>query len=230
VGAIEWPPYMEEELPTKGPASEITKLALEKAGYEVVFKFYPWKRLFASVKEGKIDAAIGISRSPERMEFFRYPSQTTFEDPKLVFYNKDKEVKENFTGEMRELCPENIGVIQGTYLHRLVEQAECLIPDTSYSAIQNVRKLVKGRFKYLLGSKTSTQLHLSAEEFSDEQRDRIEFYESPVETEKNYTVFSIKALEEKQYLTNAMNEFDKNLKIMKADGSYDKILKDHGLF
>ena len=59
VAATEWNPYMSEDLPDNGIVPEITRIAFENAGYNVAFKFYPWKRLLASTEDGTVDAAMG---------------------------------------------------------------------------------------------------------------------------------------------------------------------------
>lgn len=84
-----------------------------------------------------------------------------------------------------------------------------------------------GRFKYLLDPETSIKLLLSSPEFSETERKNIRIFETAVDIDKNYTVFSKKAAQQKPYLRSALKAFDESLAKMKADGTYEKILCDH---
>ena len=229
VAATEWSPYMSEQLPNNGVVAEITRVAFEKAGYKAVFKFYPWKRLLASAEDGAVDAAMGVSYTEERTAYFLYSVQTTFEDPKVIYYNKHENVIETFSGDLHDLCPSTIGVLSGSYLEGLLNQVDCLALDAAGTVELNLKKLLKARFPYLLESQTSIQFLLSTQMFSEAERNSIAFYETPVEIDKNYTVFSKKAVQQKPFLQAAFTAFDASLARIKADGTYAGILRDYGM-
>ena len=229
VAATEWSPYMSENLPNNGIVVEITRAAFERASYKAVFKFYPWKRLLASTEEGAVDAAMGVSYTEERTAYFLYPTQTTFEDPKVIYYNRNEEVIDTFTGDLHDLCPSTVGVLDGSYLEGLLNDVDCLALDAAGTVELNLKKLLKGRFPYLLESQASIQFLLSTQTFSEAEKESIAFYETPVEIDKNYTVFSKKAAQQKPFLEDALSAFDASLAQMKADGTYAKILRDYGM-
>lgn len=229
VAATEWSPYMSENLPNNGIVVEITRVAFERVGYKAVFKFYPWKRLLASTEEGAVDAAMGVSYTEERTAYFLYPTQTTFEDRKVIYYNKNEEVIDAFTGNLRDLCPSTVGVLDGSYLEGLLNDVNCLALDAAATVDLNLKKLLKGRFPYLLESQASIQFLLTNQTFSEAEKESIAFYETPVEIDKNYTVFSKKAIQQKPFLETALLAFDTSLAQMKADGTYAKILRNYGM-
>jgi polar amino acid transport system substrate-binding protein len=229
VAATEWRPYMSENLPDKGVIPEITRVAFEKAGYRAVFKFYPWKRLLTSTKSGAVDAAIGVSYTDGRTAYFLYPTQTIFEDRKVIFHNKEKDIIKNFTGNLSDLCPDGVGVVDGSYLEERLKKVECLSVDSAIRVGLNLKKLLAGRFKYLLDSETSIKRLLSTQQFSEAEKNKIGFYETPVDIDKNYIVFSKKEAQRKPYLLSALIAFDKSMAQMKKDGTYGKILRDHGM-
>jgi len=227
VAATEWSPYMSEQLPDKGIVVEITRVAFEKAGYKAVFKFYPWKRLLLLTENGMVDAAMGVSYTEERTTSFLYPTHTTFEDRKVIFYNNNKEVIETFTGDLHDLCPHHVGVLRGSYLAGRLKDVGCVSIDPATTVESNLKKLLIGRFRYLLESEVSIKLLLSNQTFSDTERNSISMYDTPFEKDKNYTVFSKKAVEQKPELQLVLEAFDKSLAQIKEDGTYEKILRDH---
>ena len=229
IAATEWSPYMSENMPDNGIIPEIIRVAFEKAGYKVIFKFYPWRRLLALTKNGDVDAAIGVSYTDERTTYFLYPTQTTFEDRKVIFYDKGKDVIEDFTGNLADLCPDSVGVVAGSYLEKRLKEVGCLSVDSGDRDDLNLKKLLAGRFKYLLDSETSIKRLLSSEEFTEADRNKIALYETPVDIDKNYTVFSKIKAQQRPYLQSALKAFDRSLAKMKEDGTIDTILRAHGM-
>lgn len=229
IAATEWSPYMSENMANKGIIPEITRVAFEKSGYKAIFKFYPWRRLLVLTKNGDVDAAIGVSYTDERTAYFLYPTQTTFEDRKVIFYDKEKVVIEDFTGNLAELCPDSVGVVAGSYLEKRLKEVGCLSVDPGDRDDLNLKKLLAGRFKYLLDSETSIKRLLSSQEFTEADRNKIALYETPVDIDKNYTVFSKIKAQQKPYLQSALKAFDRSLAQMKEDGTIDKILRAHGM-
>lgn len=228
VAATEWQPYMSEELPNYGIIPRITKAVFSNAGYEIDFAFYPWPRLIRMTEKGYVDAAIGVSYKKERTEFFRYPDETLFVDRKVILYNKKMEVIQTFTGNLEELCPDTVGVMLGSYLQGLLNKVGCLKVEATPSVAKNFRKLVVGRYKYLLASETTIKLILTDGYFDGDDLNTIGIYDKPVDMDKNYAVFSKRAMENKPYLSKVFHAFDKSLQEMKKDGRYRKLLGEYG--
>lgn len=229
VAATEWRPYMSEALPDQGIVVEITRVAFERAGYTAAFTFYPWKRLLATAQDGTVDAALGVSYTEDRAAYFAYPANPTFEDRKVVFYQTGQDVLDTFSGDLSELCPHKVGVLSGSYLEERLRATGCARLDSANDVTLNLRKLLGGRFPYLLESELSVRHLLAGPEFSDEERAAIAAYPTPFEIDKNYTIFSKQAIADTPELEAAMQAFDASLAAMKADGTYDTILQAHGL-
>lgn len=118
-------------------------------------------------------------------------------------------------------------MIDESYLEARLKEVECIFVDSASTVALNLKKLMAGRFKYLLDPETSIKLLLSSPEFSETERKNIRIFETAVDIDKNYTVFSKKAAQQKPYLRSALKAFDESLAKMKADGTYEKILCDH---
>ena len=136
---------------------------------------------------------------------------------------------ETFTGDLHELCPHSVGVLDGSYLEGRLQEIDCLSADPATTVDSNFKKLLGGRFRYLLESENSIKYLLSTQAFSEADRQRIAAYEIPFEIDKNYTVFSRKAMQHNPDLQSALHAFDESLRQMKADGTYETILRDHGM-
>lgn len=75
----DWPPYYFGTKVTTLPgfAREIIEFCAPATGSEVTFSFFPVKRMYAYLKEGKIDLAI-FSRKREREKFVHYAQEPIF--------------------------------------------------------------------------------------------------------------------------------------------------------
>ncbi|MBA4369803.1 MAG: amino acid ABC transporter substrate-binding protein, partial [Desulfobacterium sp.] len=67
---LEWEPYIGKNLPNQGYVAEIVKLAYEKAGYRVEYKFMPWARVVMMTKNGKFDGYLPEYYAEELRENF----------------------------------------------------------------------------------------------------------------------------------------------------------------
>ena len=193
IAATEWQPYMSKELPNYGIIPKITKAVFSHAGYAIDFEFYPWPRLIHMTEKGDVDAAIGVSYKKERTEFFRYPDEPLFVDRKVILYNKKMDVVKTFTGNLEELCPDTVGVMLGSYLQGLLNKVSCLKVEATPSVAKNFRKLVVGRYKYLLASETTIKLVLTDCYLDKDDLNSVGIYDTPVDMDKNYAVFSKKS-------------------------------------
>ncbi|MDX1457186.1 MAG: transporter substrate-binding domain-containing protein [Marinobacter sp.] len=68
----EWSPYVSPQLKHYGVTARIVREALEVAGYEVEFQFYPWARVMLMSEQGLVDASFPWSHTPEREEHHLY--------------------------------------------------------------------------------------------------------------------------------------------------------------
>ena len=229
IAATEWPPYMSKALPNYGIIPKITRAVFSDAGYAIGFEFYPWPRLIRMTEKGDVDAAIGVSYKKERTEFFRYPDEPLFVDRKVILYNKKMAVIKSFTGNLEELCPDTVGVMLGSYLQGLLNKVNCLKVEATPSVEKNLRKLVVGRYKYLLASETTIKLVLTDCYLDRDDLNTVGIYDTPVDMDKNYAVFSKKAMENKPHLFEVFHAFNKSLQEMKKDGRYHKLLGEYGL-
>ncbi len=83
----EWPPYTSEHLKHYGVFSRIVTEAFALAGYRVRYEFFPWKRSYASAKNGAFDGSVTWAPTAERKRDFYFTDPVTF-NRKVFFHLK----------------------------------------------------------------------------------------------------------------------------------------------
>lgn len=63
-----WEPFTGDELEGNGIASQIVISTLEKLGYKVNVRFYPWARAYKMVSEGSADGIVAIWHTRDRAQ------------------------------------------------------------------------------------------------------------------------------------------------------------------
>ncbi len=84
IATIEYPPLRSEKLPNGGFLPELTKILLNKLGYDASFHFKPFKRVYYGTRAGKHDAILGLWYRPFRENFFVYGPAVHFSQLRIV--------------------------------------------------------------------------------------------------------------------------------------------------
>lgn len=215
---LEWEPYIGENLPGQGFVAEIVKEAFKRSGYDVKFQYYPWARTVQMSDSGEVDGYFPEYYAKER------ESVATFSEPfdggPVVFF-KRKADKISFK-TLNDLKPYKIGVVRDYVNEEKFDAAKYLQKEEVTDDLTNIKKLIAGRVDLFVADKF-VGLYTAKKELA-EKAALIEFMEPPLVTHKLYVCISKKA----KNGTAKMDAFDKGLKQMKADGSYNKILEKYG--
>ena len=86
----EWPPYISQTLPGFGPHPERVRTILEKAGYQVQFRFVKFKRAYELVKTGKAVASLTWAKTDKRQWEVNFPESPLQETRSYGYYHKDQ--------------------------------------------------------------------------------------------------------------------------------------------
>ncbi len=73
-----WEPYISNQLPANGLAVNIVTEVFARAGYQVEMKFMPWQRVSEGMREGTLDMSVGSWYNETRAH------ETQFTDPYLT--------------------------------------------------------------------------------------------------------------------------------------------------
>lgn len=219
----EWSPYTSEQLPDKGLASAIVRAAFNKAGHDVVITFYPWKRALQMAKDIKVDAVFPGYFSEDRAISFSYSAPIT--QSELMLATLDNQPISRFYA-LDDLRPYRIGVVQGYVNSAEFDQADFLLKDVALSDTINLKKLLKGRVDMISIDKKVALHLLSTNDSLDTKFKKIKFL-SPALLEQPVHIMVGKKKKDHALL---LEEFNRGLKLIKRDGTYQKIIQRYEHF
>jgi polar amino acid transport system substrate-binding protein len=209
-----WPPFIVNQGAEKGAATALVSEILKRAGYKTEITIESWPRTLEGTSAGIYDVIISAWYTKERESHFQ------FTDPYFVNtiqFVKRKGAPINFR-TYQDLKGLVIGVVNGYAYGEEFDNAQGILKLPSNHLIQNLLKLQQGRIDLTLGDKWVVR-HELTEYFPTAIKD-FEFLGKPVATRTLHAAVS-RAHPEHDKIVKA---FNKALKSMKADGSYEKIL------
>ena len=209
-----WPPFIVDQGAEKGAATTLVSEILKRAGYKTEASIESWPRTLQGTSTGIYDVIIAAWYTKEREQHFQYT------DPYFVNtiqFVKRKGVPIKFRN-YQDLKGLVIGIVNDYAYGDEFDKAQGVLKLPSNHLIQNLLKLQQGRIDLTLGDKWSVR-HELTEYFPTAIKD-FEFLGKPVASRPLHAVVS-RAHPEHDKIVKA---FNKALKSMKADGSYEKIL------
>jgi polar amino acid transport system substrate-binding protein len=218
LATLKWEPYAGENLENYGFHSEIVNKAFEKAGYKVKIEFKPWKRVLKEVEIGKYDAFYCAYYTEERAKIYGFSDP--YGDSVLGFFKKkDRDIRND---RLEDLAPYRISVTLGYANTKEFDAADYLKKDTSPTDEVSLKKLEAGRVDLALLDKY-IGYHILNNSFA-QGKSSLEFMDPPLALNKLYLCFSraVDGWEQK------LADFNNGLKLIREEGTYDKILKAHG--
>jgi len=216
----EWPPFVSKDLPGHGFAAEIVTEAFAAAGISAHIEFMPWKRCETTVRNGGAFASFPYARTGERAESF------DFSDAFLVLQDKFFFLEERFPGfefqTLDDLRPMLIGGAIGYHYEARLAEAGLHVEYASTS-LASFRKLLAGRVDVVLEEEMAGRAIVA--ELLPGREDMVAVAGQPFSVNENCLLVS------KTYpdADATMRAFNRGLRIIKADGRYESILRKHGL-
>lgn len=218
LSTINWEPYTGESLPDHGFFSELVTEALARAGYRVEFQYRPWKRALHEAKKGDVHGLMDAYWKKDRVGFLDYPDVVWKVREEFIAL-RDNPVK--YSGKLGDLKDVVIGSLRGSAQDEELRAAG-IRTDVVTDQRQNVEKLLKGRIDAMLIPNSIFFYH--AEQLDPRfDRTRVKILTPPYKIYDMYVVFSKK----KPGYAKLTADFNRGLKLIKTDGTYQKILEKH---
>ena len=214
-----WPPHYGKDLKQGGYTVEIIKEALKRVGYELETVWLPWKRAQVEAARGDYDGLGASYYNEERANKFAYsdPIATT----EVVFFKRtEDDIKYS---NLEDLKPYKIGTGFGYGYPEQFVKADYLKKIEAYELKTNITRLLHKRVDLIIGSRKAILFYLK-QKYPD-RINSLEILGNPLETLSLYVLFSKKKPDYKQKI----EDFNRGLKMIKEDGTYQKIMKNHGL-
>lgn len=216
---VAWEPYFGPSLLNQGYVADITREAFKRVGYSVDIEFVPWKRALHDAKLGYYNGVLGLYHSEERTKWITYSEPIAA--VQLVFFSKKGR---GITWDsLVDLKTYTIGIEREFVYTDEFDNATYLKKEPVRKVELNLNKLIEGRIDLVAASR-SVFLHYIKTSHPG-MLAQIEVLSKPLSEKYIFNGFP---KHDSNHKTIAV-AFNKGLDLIKADGTYDKILKRHGL-
>lgn len=221
ISTLNWPYYVGETLIDNGPHAVIVREAFKEVGQDVDFFFYPWKRAHNNALTKKT-LLISANDTLERRQIFFYSNPYDNAASYLIGLKKNKYI---YDGNVQSLKNYRIGVLSGHYLVKMFQDAGVNNIIEVSNDIQNIKMLFAGRFDFIALSKKPAIAILKNEANINKTLAQIIFFEPPLRDNPVHLIAHKDMPKSKEIILN----FNKGLKKIKENGTYDLIMRKYNL-
>ncbi|MHC8317340.1 substrate-binding periplasmic protein [Pseudomonas sp. LB3P31] len=214
-----WPPFTDATLINGGLATDIVSTALARAGYASDFEQVPWARALLGVGEGRYDVLINAWYNDERTRIGQFSGEYLLNRVRFL-KRKDAPIEYN---NLQQLHTYPIAVVRGYAYSKVFDDDASLQKVPVHSFAMAVRMLAADRVKLTLEDEFVARYYLSRE--SAKVRNAVEFLPKPLSENSLHILVSLKNPRHEQIVAG----FDRAIAAMKADGSYERLFRQHGM-
>lgn len=214
-----WPPFTDINLVNGGLATDLVSTALARAGYTTAFEQVPWARALQGVGEGRYDVLVDAWFNNERTLIGEFSGEYLLNRVRFL-KRKDSSIEFN---DLQALHPYPIAVVRGYAYSPAFDSDPELQKVPVHSFSMAVRMLAAGRVALTVEDEYAARYTLNNE--VPRVRDSVEFLPKPLSENSLHILVSLKNPNHAQIVAS----FDREIAAMKADGSYDRLFRQHGL-
>ena len=214
-----WPPFTDDTLINGGLATDIVTTALARAGYASGYEQVPWARALLGVGEGRYDVLVNAWYNDERTKLGQFSGEYLLN---RIRFLKRKDTPLDYSN-LQQLHTYPIAVVRGYAYSAPFDADTALQKVPVHNFAMAVRMLAADRVKLTLEDEYVAKYYLARE--SAKVRNSVEFLPKPLSENSLHILVSLKNPQHEQIVAG----FDKAIAAMKADGSYDKLLRQHGM-
>jgi polar amino acid transport system substrate-binding protein len=214
-----WPPFTDATLVNGGVATDIVSTALARAGYASDFEQVPWARALLGVGEGRYDVLVNAWFNEERTHIGQFSSEYLLNRVRFI-KRKDTPIEYN---NLQQLHTYPIAVVRGYAYSPEFDGDVALQKVQVHSFPMAVRMLAADRVKLTLEDEFVARYYLARE--SSKVRNAVEFLPNPLSENSLHILVSLKNPDHEKIVAG----FDREIAAMKEDGSYERLLKQHGM-
>ena len=221
----DWPPYVFETGPDKGPMADLVIAAFNEVGITAKIVFYPWKRTEDEVRQGNAFAAFPYALNPERQEEFDF-SNPLYTVKAKFFFNKKYHPNGIPFENLADLKNYKIGGLLGSWYEPTFKEAGLQVEFVS-STDQNVEKLARGRIDLMIEEENSVWTLIR--QLYPNEVDQFATLEKPLE--QPGVVNDLSLMVSRSYPNSAklLEKFNEGLAVIRANGVYEQILEKYKL-
>jgi polar amino acid transport system substrate-binding protein len=215
-----WPPYADAGLPGQGLAVDIVTTALKRAGYTTYMRIDSLDRILEGGALGVYDVFATPWYSEARNQYLEY-SEPYLESYIRFVKRKDKD----FTFEsLADLKGVMVGNVQDYAYDEAFNASRDIIKIPERNLIQNLLKLTQGRIDLTLDDELVLQYEIN--QYMPNSIKDLEFLPKPLAVRGIHIGVS----RENPDHAKIVAAFNKAIKEMKKDGSFDAIVAKHHIY
>ncbi|WJV23470.1 MULTISPECIES: substrate-binding periplasmic protein [Pseudomonas] len=214
-----WPPFTDATLVNGGLATDIVSTALARAGYASEFEQVPWARALLGVGEGRYDVLVNAWFNEARTQLGQFSSEYLVNRVRFI---RRKDTPVEYTN-LKQLHQYPIAVVRGYAYSPDFDSDPELQKVLVHNFAMAVRMLAADRVKLTLEDEYVARYYLARE--SPRVRNSVEFLPNSLSENGLHILVSLKNPAHAQIVA----KFDREIEAMKADGSYDRLLRQHGM-
>ena len=214
-----WPPFTDATLLNGGLATDIVSTALARAGYASEFEQVPWARALLGIGEGRYDVLVNAWFNEARTHLGQFSGEYLLN---RVRFLKRKDAPIEYKN-LQQLHEYPVAVVRGYAYSQAFDEDPGLQKVPVHNFSMAVRMLAADRVKLTLEDEFVARYHLSRE--SARVRNAVEFLPKSLSENSLHILVSLKNPEHQQIVAG----FDREIAAMKADGSYQRLLRQHGM-
>ncbi|AYG46967.1 amino acid ABC transporter substrate-binding protein [Pseudomonas sp. Leaf58] len=216
--ADNWPPFTDASMPGGGLATSIVSTALARAGYPSAVEEAPWARALLGVSEGRYDVLINAWYNDARANIGQF-SEAYLTNRIRLLQRKGEAFR--FTRQS-DLYPYSIAVVRD-YAYSPEFDGDTRLRKVAVRNFSSaVRMLAAGRVNLAVEDEYVARYSLQRE--PQAVRDGVMLVEPPLGENSLHILVSLKNPEHEQIVAR----FERAIAAMKADGSYARLLHQHG--
>jgi len=217
--ADSWPPFTDATLVNGGLATDIVSTALARAGFASDFEQVPWARALLGLGEGRYDVLVNAWYSDERTQLGQFSGAYLINRVRFI-KRKDAPIEFN---NLQQLHTYPVAVVRGYAYSTEFDEDASVQKVPVHNFAMAVRMVAADRVKLTLEDEYVARYYLARE--SAKVRNAVEFLPKPLSENSLHILVSLKNPQHEQIVAG----FDREIARMKADGSYERLLRQHGM-
>ena len=190
--------------------------AFKRAGHPVEIRLIPWARAMEEVRQGRADGMFVVYKTPERERDFAFPDEALTDLRERIFVRRSARFE--YVEDFSNFDGRRVGMlnytVHGAKLSQALEERRIvsLVSASSYESL--VAMLASNRLDIAVGVDDA----IIDAVLSQKVADKIREIEPAIDTIPAYLVFA-----RDPRLTDVAADFDRAMRSMKEDGTYDRI-------
>lgn len=216
--ADNWPPFTDSAMPGGGLATSLVTTALARAGYASGYEEVPWARALMGIGEGRYDVLISAWYNDARKQIGQFSKGYLSNRIRLLKRKDDTLSYEN----QGDLFPYSIAVVRD-YAYSPAFDSDTRLNKVAVRNFSTaVRMLAAGRVNLAVEDEYVARYNLQRE--PQAVREGVTLVGPPLAENTLHILVSLKHPDHQQIV----ERFEQAIAAMKADGSYARLMRQHG--